>query len=627
MSAKEIFEAQPKSDIMKRQLVSSLLIILLLIAPAASQFENFTERKIKAVAVVSGENKGATIDITVVVTPGDGRVFVSVSPFTEIDMQGSAQLAALTACDLTGKDFLNYDFFYTIEAKSTIVGGPSAGAVMTIATIAALENLTLRDDVFMTGMIYPDGTIGPVGGIPYKLEAAADSGAKVFLIPKGQRYVKVQETKEVRKGPFVIISPETKTVDLVEYGKKLGVKVVEVETINEALKYYAGVELRQEEGKLTQERYSNLMKILADKMKEDASALYSEFEKVADSDAKKRVDEKIEQGDKLYDEGYYYSATSTYFTAKIMMREEIYRKKIQDDSSFSVEVNVIKDEIDSVRKVAESYDLGLASFQIIGAAQERLAKAENYLQKAQTSDNWDSAISNLALAKERVESAKTWMSILPEIKKDRPMTRDELKKRADFYLSMAESLFVYSESIGGFSSILYGDNSADESLKLAEELYNDGYYAGTILSAIDSMVKSAIAIELIGIESEEGLNQKVAVAKEAAESAIGIAEKYTVPMLAYAYYEFAETSEGFWQMYYYKLSERIAKTLSTIAGRGEVKVVQTEYRPPEMKTTPEVQTIVEEHVKRIYSIPGFGIEVAIIAAAGTAVLRRGLRRN
>ncbi|WP_457591716.1 S16 family serine protease [Geoglobus sp.] len=613
---------------MIKQLVSSLLIILLLASSALSQFENYTEREIKAVAVVSGANKGATIDITVIVTPGNGRVFVSVSPFTEIDMQGSAQLSALTACDLTGKDFLNYDFFYIIEAKSTIVGGPSAGAVMTIATIAALENLTLRDDVFMTGMIYPDGTIGPVGGIPYKLEAAAESGAKVFLIPKGQRYVKVQETKEVRKGPFIIISPETKTVDLVEYGKKLGVKVVEVETINEALKYYAGVELRQEEGKLTQERYANLMKILADKMKNDTLSLYSEFEKVSDRDVKEKVDQKIRHGDELYDEGYYYSATSTYFTAKIMMREEIYRKKIHDDSSFSVEVKVIQDEIESLRKVADSYEIGLASFQIIGAAQERLAKAENYLQKAQTSGNWDDAIANLALAKERVESAKTWMSLLPEIKKDRMMSRDELKKRADFYLSMAESLFVYSESIGGFSSILYGDNSADESLKLAEELYNDGYYAGTIFSAVDSMIKSAIAIELIGIESEEGLNQKIAAAKDSAESAIGIAEKYTVPMLAYAYYEFAETSDGFWKLYYYKLSERIAKTLSTIAGKEEVRIVKTEYRPPEIKTTPAVQTIVEKQVKKIYDVPGFEAGIAAIAVlAGTAALRRGSRKS
>ena len=608
-----------------KKFLASLVLILLLLTPAFAQFENSSERTIKAVAVVSGENRGAVINITVIVTPGNGKVFVSVSPFTEIDMQGSAQLSALTACDLTGKDFLKHDFFYIIEAKSTIVGGPSAGAVMTIATIAALENLTLRKDVFMTGMIYPDGSIGPVGGIPYKLEAAAKNGAKIFLIPKGQRISQIQKTVERKQGPFVIINTKTETVDLVEYGKKLGVDVVEVDNINQALNYYAGVELKQEVGNVTQEKYSNLMKILADRMKSDTTSLYSEFERIAGEEVKKRVDEKISQGDEYYNKGYFYSATSSYFTAKILMRQEIYRNKINDEAELSSEIRVIQDEIESVRRVAESYELGLASFQIIGASQERLAKAENYLKKAMNAESWDSAISNLALARERVESAKVWMSILPEIKKDRIMERDEIEKRAEFYLSTAESIFVYSESIGGARSLLYGDNSADESLKLAETLYNDGYYAGTIFSAIDSMVKSALAIELIGINSEEELNKRIESSKISAQNSIGNAEKYTTPMLAYAYYEFAETSEGFWKLYYYKLSERIAKTLSNIAGKLEVKLVNVEYRNPEIKTTPEVRTIAEDYIVRL---PGFDLIVSVTSVlAALAILRTGLRRS
>ncbi len=609
---------------MKRVLVSAVLIFLLIFTPAYAQFENYSERSIKAVAVVSGENRGATINITVIVTPGDGRVFVSVSPFTEIDMQGSAQLSALTACDLTGKDFLNYDFFYIIEAKSTIVGGPSAGAVMTIATIAALENLSLRSDVFMTGMIYPDGSIGPVGGIPYKLEAAAEDGAKIFLIPKGQRYATLEERKEVKKGPFVIINTETKKVDLVEYGKKFGVDVVEVENVNEALAYYTGFHLEKSEGKITQEKYQYLMKILADKMKEDALNLYSEFEKVADENVKKEVDERFSRAEEYADQGYYYSATSSYFTAKIIMREEIYRKKIQDEQEFSLEERVIKDEIDSLRNMVESYQIGLASLQIVGAAEERLAKAENYLQKALNSNDWDKAIANLALARERVESAKIWMSILPEIKKDTYMSDEELKKRADFYLSMAESIFVYAESIGGFSNLLYGDGSADESRTIAEQLYNQGYYAGTILTALDSIIKSAMSIELIGIHSEEVLSEKVDQAKNASQNAIGVAEKYTIPVLAYAYYEFGETSEGVWKIYYFKLSERIAKTLSLMGGKENVRIVEANYRSPEIKTTPEVKTVIEKYVP--YEIPGFdGISGAISVSAALLLLRRRLR--
>ncbi len=609
---------------MKRTLISVVMILLLVFTPAYAQFQNYSERSIKAVAVVSGETRGATINITVIVTPGDGRVFVSVSPFTEIDMQGSAQLSALTACDLTGKDFLNYDFFYVIEAKSTIVGGPSAGAVMTIATIAALENLTIRDDVFMTGMIYPDGTIGPVGGIPYKLEAAAEDGAKIFLIPKGQRYATLEERKEVKRGPFVIINTETKKVDLVEYGKEFGVEVVEVENVNEALAYYTGYQLEKSEGRITQEKYQYLMKILAEKMKDDAMSLYSEFEKVADQDIKKEVNERFNKAEEYAGQGYYYSATSSYFTAKIIMREEIYRKKIQNDEEFSLEERVIKDEIDSLRNMMESYQIGLASLQIVGAAEERLAKAENYLQKALNSNDWDKAIANLALAKERVESAKIWMSILPEIKKDTYMSDEELKKRADFYLSMAESIFVYAESIGGFSNLLYGDGSADESKSIAEQLYNQGYYAGTILTALDSIIKSAMSIELIGIHSEEVLSEKVDQARNASQNAIGVAEKYTIPVLAYAYYEFGETSEGVWKIYYFKLSERIAKTLSLMGGKENVRIVEANYKSPEIRTTPEVKTVIEKYVP--HEISGFeGIAGVISASAALLLLRRRLR--
>lgn len=608
----------------------TFLVILSLIPLSFSvnaQFADYTERHIKAVAVVSGENRGATIDITVIVTPGNGRVFVSVSPFTEIDMQGSAQLAALTACDLTGNDFLKHDFFYVIEADSTIVGGPSAGAVMTVATIAALENLTLRDDVYMTGMVYPDGSIGPVGGIKYKLEAAAKDGAKIFLIPEGQRYEKVHENKEVRRGPFVVVTTETKTVDLVEYGKQIGVEVVEVGSINDALRYYTGHELFYGETTFSPEKYSDLMRILAERMKSDTLKLYEKFNSIADEEVKKIVDDRISQAEGYYENSLYYSSTSSYFTAKIIMREEIYRKTITNENSFSAEIKAIQDEIESMRKLVSSYELGLTSFQLIGAAEERLAKAENYLQKAQTSDNFNDAIANLALAKERVESAKVWMTLISEIKEDRMLDNEDVKRRADFYLGMARSIFIYSKEIGGLNSLLYGEGSAEESLNVAEDLYNNGYYAGTIFMALDSITKSALSIELLNVVTEDEIAQKAQIAEKKAEIAISNAEKYTTPMLAYAYFEFAKTSESIWKLYYFKLSERIAKTLVAIGGKADVEIKKTEYKSPELKTTPAVETIAEERIKKILAIPGFEGAIAIAVAGSTAILIGVLRRN
>ena len=114
------------------RLLCLMLILLLLLPVSNAQFVNAKVVNIKAVAVKTGEKpEGATIDITVTITLGSGKVFVSTTPYTEIDMQGSAQLAALTACDLLGMDFMKYNFFYEIRAEAPIVGGPSAGAVMT----------------------------------------------------------------------------------------------------------------------------------------------------------------------------------------------------------------------------------------------------------------------------------------------------------------------------------------------------------------------------------------------------------------------------------------------------------------------------------------------------------------
>jgi hypothetical protein len=71
---------------------------------------------------------------------------------------------------------------------STGSDGPSAGAVMTVGFAALLKGDHIRRGIAMTGTIAKDGTIGPVGGIPDKIRAAAREGYRTVLIPEGQRY-------------------------------------------------------------------------------------------------------------------------------------------------------------------------------------------------------------------------------------------------------------------------------------------------------------------------------------------------------------------------------------------------------------------------------------------------------
>ena len=75
-----------------------------------------------------------------------------------------------------------------IAYVSTGSDGPSAGAVMTVGFAALLKGDRIQRGIAMTGTISKDGSIGPVGGLPDKIRAAAREGYRTVLIPDGQRY-------------------------------------------------------------------------------------------------------------------------------------------------------------------------------------------------------------------------------------------------------------------------------------------------------------------------------------------------------------------------------------------------------------------------------------------------------
>ncbi|MFE9254806.1 S16 family serine protease [Streptomyces sp. NPDC006879] len=72
------------------------------------------------------------------------------------------------------------------------VGGPSAGLLFSLGIIDKLAgngdggDLTGGRSVAGTGTISADGTVGPVGGVALKTQAAKRDGSSVFLVPKAE---------------------------------------------------------------------------------------------------------------------------------------------------------------------------------------------------------------------------------------------------------------------------------------------------------------------------------------------------------------------------------------------------------------------------------------------------------
>ena len=160
------------------------LFILILLLPCAYAASNH----ITLLTVAETTNKtisevGGTADLYLTIRQGKGAIFIDSFPLTRIDTQSSIRYANQIACDFLQEDCTRYDFFYTIRADSSMMGGPSAGGAIAVLTVAVLDGQRIRQDTAMTGTINSGGILGPVAGITSKIDGAKNAGIKKVLIP------------------------------------------------------------------------------------------------------------------------------------------------------------------------------------------------------------------------------------------------------------------------------------------------------------------------------------------------------------------------------------------------------------------------------------------------------------
>lgn len=201
--------------------------------------ENSTSVSLK-VPAINQEGQGVATFLIVEATKGSGKTLVDIDNLLFwADTQHSIRIARKVAGEITNKNLDNFDLVYSVQANASLIGGPSAGSALTIATIAALEDKKPREDVMITGSINHDGSIGPVNAILEKAKAAKDIGASVFLVPLLQSKDVVYETTEhcEKFGFSEICTTETRPRK-VDINTETGIRVQEISTIEEALSYF-----------------------------------------------------------------------------------------------------------------------------------------------------------------------------------------------------------------------------------------------------------------------------------------------------------------------------------------------------------------------------------------------------
>ena len=512
------------------------------------------------VPAVSSTGHGVTSELIVKVAyPGNGNVYFLTEPLTQLDTQASAKIAALVATNILNIDFFKYDYFFELRSKSMIIGGPSAGAAMTIAVMAALLNATLRKDISITGMIEPNGVIGPVGGIPEKLEAVAKKGCKIFLIPLGQRYSTVPVQKQLPGG---IIITTYKTVDVVKEGEKLGVKVIEVGDIRQALYYFTGINLTLKtiekwqsfRPSLPQKAVSIIKKWAIEISKEANKTLSEVYEMLNNlsSGVKALVNKYIKickreasAVNNLLNKGYVYEAASSAYRTLIYSTTAKYICLLslgkEDVNSLVSKVNETlkkaKEEIFKYKpKTIGEVEVAIASRLRYYIAEEMALSAfKSVKEETITVD----AVYMLASAKCRAETAKKWIELAQA-------TTTQMNVNEDLVLKVASTMMYEARSVVSYTqSLISSSSTVEDALKYVEKsinAYDEGDMYGSIGLSLMALTLSIKALNE-AFQLKGTINKTLDIIASSTINQInGLLRNNITPVLSLNYLESAQIS-------------------------------------------------------------------------------------
>jgi Lon-like ATP-dependent protease len=133
---------------------------------------------------VMGEDSGIVLPVMAEVTPsqGPGSV-IATGKLQEIAKEAVQNVSAIikkySGTTLHEKD-VHIQF---VQAGQGGVDGDSASVTIATAVISALEDVGVDQSTAMTGSLSVRGDVLPVGGITYKIEAAAKAGMTKVIIP------------------------------------------------------------------------------------------------------------------------------------------------------------------------------------------------------------------------------------------------------------------------------------------------------------------------------------------------------------------------------------------------------------------------------------------------------------
>jgi hypothetical protein len=153
-------------------------------------------------------------------------IFEEMAGGTGPQWRAGVWVSAIVAASVLDKDLTDFTFS---ASSGGYIDGASASGLMAGGFLAAMTGAPVDPAATMTGTINPDGTIGPVAGIPEKFLGSIEKGKKKLGYPIGMRMAKSEASGKV--------------VDLEQLAKEHGAQAIEIADIHEAYQLLTGKQL------------------------------------------------------------------------------------------------------------------------------------------------------------------------------------------------------------------------------------------------------------------------------------------------------------------------------------------------------------------------------------------------
>ncbi len=502
------------------------VILFLLVCATVSAQDIISKGSITLLALVeNGTTKtGSVAALELELRPGSERVFLQTFPMTKVTTQASLRFAQQITCNYLDVDCSKYDFLFSIQAMPGIVGGPSAGGAAALLTAALLLNKTLPKDVAMTGTINSGGMIGPVGGLKYKVEAANGNGIKIVLLPKG--------TKDLKE--------DNKTTDLVEFGKDLNLTVMEVATLGEVLEQVLGIPQQvSNEDLRIEDRYQHIMKDVADDLCKRSDAYFSKPLKENLTQAKNFTQRAIIEQQR----SAYYAAASFCFRANVEYQNEWYKEQNFTKAELEKKIAQLAIDADELKKDVETRNITtLTDLQTFMAVMERIDEAKDLLSvvSADLKNNKTDSAGNVGFAEERLFSGATWSRFFNGQDKLVVIDKAALQASCAAKISEAEERYNYVKSV-----LPEALDATRGDIDKAYGLLNAEKYIMCLYTASKAKSEANVLLSLMGVE-EQHFNEVIDLKLQIAKQVLMKAQRKNVfPIIAYSYYEYANSLRDF----------------------------------------------------------------------------------